>query len=241
MKLAIIIPCYNARKTLPSVFERIPQEIWDLSPEVIVVEDGGSEVEKSIDQTLIDNYPNITVETHSENRGYGAAQKTGYKKALELGADIMALLHADGQYAPEELPTLIAPLRDNEADVVMGSRMLDREGALQGNMPYYKYISNLILTKIENLFLRSSFSEFHSGYMLYSERALNKINLDKLTDKFHFDGEMLFVSKIKKFRVKEISIPTYYGEEVSYLNPVSYGIEIGKTLLKYLTGHYHRL
>ena len=148
------------------------------------------------------------------------------------------LLHSDGQYAPEVLLQLLKPIREGQVDMVMGSRMLGKGDALEGGMPYYKYIANKILTSIENFVYGLNFSEYHSGYMLYNRNLLEQVPYLSLSNKFHFDGEMLLVSVKKGFRIKEIPIPTHYGDEEKTLNPIKYGFEVLGVILKYILGKH---
>ena len=142
------------------------------------------------------------------NQGYGGNQKLGYHYAIEKGFDFVALLHGDGQYAPECLPRLLDPLRRGEADAVMGSRMLPGGGALKGGMPLYKFIGNKVLTWLENRLLRTDLSEFHSGYRVYSVEALRAIPFDRNSNDFHFDTEIIIQLQIAARTIREMPIPT---------------------------------
>jgi glycosyltransferase involved in cell wall biosynthesis len=237
-RIVVVIPAYQAAATLPSVLERIPQHVYDGLFRILVVEDGGAKVLRSTSPELLGKHPKLEVLFHKHNRGYGGAQKTGFKRALELGADIAVLLHADGQYAPEAMEGLYAPLVNNEADVVLGSRMKDYRSALRGGMPLYKFVANICLTRLENLAYGMRLSEYHSGYMLYSRLALETIPFEKLSDTFHFDGEMLLLSGKKKLRIADLPIPTHYGDEESHLKPIAYGFEVLKVILKNFQGKY---
>jgi glycosyltransferase involved in cell wall biosynthesis len=237
-RLVIVIPAYRAQDTLPSVLERIPLSIHECVLRILVVEDGGTDIPRSCTPELLKRYPKIEVLLHEHNKGYGAAQKTGYRRALELDADVAALLHADGQYAPEMLPKLCEPLVRGEVDIVLGSRMKNYRTALAGGMPVYKFMANIGLTWIENRVYRLKLSEYHSGYMLYSSRALRTIPFCNLSDTFHFDGEMLLVGSKKGLRVADLPIPTHYGDEKSHLRPIAYGFEVLGVIFKYLRGGY---
>lgn len=230
MKTVIVIPAYNAEKTIEGVLKRIPKNSYD---EIIIVNDGSddrtSEIIKKHKVKLLE---------HKKNRGYGGAQKTGFKEALKNGADIIALLHADGQYPPEELPKIKKPIENGNADVVLGSRALHGK-MLEGGMPLTRFIGNRFLTFIENLILRMNISEYHTGYRVYSRKALEKILFDLNSDKYEFDSEILIQCKLKKLKIKEIPIPTYYGEEISYLNPWDYGFRIIKVLINYIIHRLH--
>jgi glycosyltransferase involved in cell wall biosynthesis len=238
MKIVVVIPAYKAAKTLPSVLSRIPAEIHEQLFRILIVEDGGRDVPRSSSPELLARYPKIEVLYHEKNGGYGRAQKTGFARALELEADVAVLLHADGQYAPEIMGDLMKPLVEDKADIVLGSRMKKFGDALKGNMPLYKFIANISLTALENLVYGLNLSEYHSGYMLYNSRALNSIPFLKLSNTFHFDGEMLLVGGKKKLRIADLPIPTHYGDEESHLKPIQYGFEVLGVIIKYLRGQY---
>lgn len=236
-KLFVVIPAYQASLTLESVFNRIPSEIYDRGARIIVVNDGSTDETAAVAARIALSRPNVEVIEHPKNKGYAQAQKTGFSHALQQQADIVALLHADGQYAPELLPQLLAPLDNDEADLVVGSRMLER-GALKGGMPLYKYIANKSLTAIENFAYGLRVSEYHSGYMLYSRRCLMTIPFTKLSDTFHFDGEMIMMAGKKRLRIREIAIPTRYADEKSHLKPVQYGFDVLKIIWHNYRGRY---
>jgi glycosyltransferase involved in cell wall biosynthesis len=237
-KIVVVIPAYKADATLPGVIERIPVQAMQEISNIIIVEDGGTNHPDSVSNQLKQKYPKIEIIWHPQNRGYGAAQKTGFRRALDIEADIAVLLHADGQYAPEEMPRLYQPLIAGQADVVLGSRMHNWTNALKGGMPLYKLIANITLTKIENLCYGMKLSEYHSGYMLYSRKALETIPFQKLSDTFHFDGEMLLMAGKKNLRIADLPIPTHYGDEDSHLRPVKYGFEVLSVIAKNFMGKY---
>ena len=237
MKIVIVMPAYNAAKTIESVFERIPADFWQKLSNVIVVNDGSTDNVVEVLERLKQKYKNITVLTHNPNRGYGPAQKTGFTEAMRIGADIAILLHSDGQYAPEMLFEMVRPIETGEADVVTGSRMLGG-GALKGGMPMHKYIGNRALTIIENIAYGMNISEYHTGYMVYSKKALAAIPFMKLSDTFHFDGEMIMMSGKKRLRIREVPIPTRYADEESHLKPIKYGINVLKIIWKNWRGKY---
>ena len=166
------------------------------------------------------------------NQGYGGNQKIGFHYAIENGFDYVALVHGDGQYAPERLPDLARPLKDGEADAIFGSRMMTGGDALRGGMPLYKYVGNRILTWTQNQLLGSRLSEFHSGYRLYSTAALQRIPFDLNTDDFHFDTEIIIQLMIAQQRIRELPIPTYYGDEICYVNGMKYAWQVFTTTLK---------
>jgi len=224
LKISIVIPAYNAETTLDQVFSRIPEGDYH---SIIVVDDGSTDKTAEIAQRH-----DIELIQHKENRGYGAAQKTGYERALATGADIVVLLHADAQYAPEEMPALIGAVVEKDADIVLGSRVLGGK-MLQGGMPLIRYVGNHLLTRIENLVLGTDISEFHTGYRVYTSKALRTLNFGAYTDKFHFDSEILIEAKEKDLQIVEVPISTTYAEERSHLNPLTYGLHVLFLILRY--------
>ena len=238
MRIFVVIPAYNAADTLEGVLRRVPPEAHDKIERILVVNDGSADATGAVARRLVAADPKVTVIDHGANRGYAQAQKTGFTAALEAGADIVALLHADGQYAPEMLPTLLRPLEEGRADVVQGSRMLEPRAALRGGMPLYKFVANRALSRLENWVYRMRLAEYHSGYMLYSARALQTVPFRRLSDTFHFDGEMLFMAHRKGLPIVEIPIPTHYGTEKSHLRPIRYGFDVLGIMFRYLTGKY---
>jgi glycosyltransferase involved in cell wall biosynthesis len=240
-RLAVAIPAYNAARTLESVFDRIPPVILARAPRYIVVNDGSTDDTAAVAHRLRARFPTLELVEHAQNRGYGGAAQSGLRRALEVGADVVAWLHGDGQYAPESLPDLLAPLDADRADVVQGSRFRGG-GALRGGMPVYKYVANRGLTWMENRVFGLRLAEYHSGYMLYRRRALEAIPFGSFTTRgFVFDQEMLVAARILGLRVVDLPIPTRYAGEVSYLKPIPYGIAVLKLMGRYLRGDYHRL
>jgi glycosyltransferase involved in cell wall biosynthesis len=239
-KIFIIMPAYNAGKTIERVFARIPDHVKKRVRQYVVVNDGSSDDTDAALDRLEKQYPDLAVLKHEKNLGYGAAEKTLLNYALKEGAEIAILLHSDGQYSPEKIPDLIKPFDNNQADIVQGSRMKGG-GALKGGMPLYKFAANKALTFIENLSFGMKMAEFHSGYMLYERKALLEIPFNKLSDSFDFDLEMLVMAKIKGLRIVEVPIPTIYASETSHLNPVKYGFDVLAVVRDYLGGKYHRL
>ena len=233
-RLLIFIVAYNAEKTIETVLSRIPASLHSENVEVLLIDDF------SRDNTFGNglrfqqrNCPyKITVLRTPENQGYGGNQKLGFRYAIDNGFDIVALIHGDGQYAPEKLPFLLQPLLRGDADAVFGSRMIDRGAARAGGMPAYKWIGNKILTTFQNWMLRANFSEFHSGYRLYSTRALNRVPFEKNTNDFHFDTEIIVQLVRKNLRIAELPIPTYYGDEICHVNGMKYAWDIFTTMFR---------
>jgi glycosyltransferase involved in cell wall biosynthesis len=227
-KIVVVLPAYNAEKTLRKTYQEIPHEIVD---QVILVDDC------SDDSTVrIANDLGIKSFIHSENRGYGANQKTCYIKALEEGADIVVMVHPDYQYTPKLIVSLASLIVYGEFDIALASRILG-VGALKGGMPLYKYLSNRILTFIQNILISHKLSEYHTGYRAYSRKVLEKLPLLENSNDFVFDNEILVQSIYFGYRIGEISCPTRYTADSSSINfkrSVSYGLEVLRTSLKFV-------
>ena len=233
-RLLIFVVAYNAQTTIEKVLSRIPRSLQSDNVEVLIIDDSSQDdtFGNGLRYQQRDSAFKITVLRTPENQGYGGNQKLGYRYAIDNGFDIVALVHGDGQYAPEKLPELLAPLVAGETDAVFGSRMIDKKSARAGGMPGYKWIGNQILTAFQNRMLRTALSEFHSGYRLYSTAALAQIPFEKNTDDFHFDTEIIVQLVMKKLRIAELPIPTYYGDEICHVNGLKYAWDVCKTMLK---------
>jgi len=236
----VMMPAYNAEKTVESVFERIPEETREFIEGYLVVNDGSSDGTADKVEALKAKLPTLTLINHEKNKGYGGAEKTLLNAALERNAQYMILLHADGQYSPEKILEIIDVFEKQDADIVQGSRMLGG-GALKGGMPFYKYFSNKCLTFLENTVLGLKMAEYHSGYMSYSRRFIEQVPFEALSNSFDFDLEMIVLAKTGDFNICEIAIPTIYEDEISHLNPIKYGMDVLKILKKYKSGYYRRL
>jgi glycosyltransferase involved in cell wall biosynthesis len=240
-RLVIAIPAYNAAATLEGVFERIPPEVVARAAAYVVVDDGSTDGTAEVARRLRVRFPALDLVQHGQNRGYGGAAQSGLARALEIGADLVVWLHGDGQYAPEPIPALLAPLDADRADIVQGSRFRGG-GALGGGMPLYKYVANRALTWMENRVFGLGLAEYHSGYMLYRGAALATIPFRSFTTRgFVFDQEMLVAARILGLRVIDLPIPTRYAGERSYLRPIPYGIAVLKLMGRYVRGDYHHL
>jgi glycosyltransferase involved in cell wall biosynthesis len=237
-QIFVVVPAYQAEATLGGVLARIPRELRPRLAKVLVVVDGCTDgTERVAREAARDFGAPVELIVKQHNEGYARAQKTGFREALRQGADIAALLHADGQYAPEEMPRLLEPLLRDEADVVQGSRMMG--GALKGGMPFYKWLANVVLSKLENLAYGMNLAEYHSGYMLYSRRLLESVPFERLSDTFHFDGEMLLMAHRRGLRILELAIPTRYRHDVkSHLRPIRYGFDVLGIIWRYWRGRY---
>lgn len=235
-RIGVLIVAYNASTTISSVLNRIPHEVWKNIEEVAIFDDASPDKTYTVGMDYRENTGNkkITIFRNQKNLGYGGNQKRGYNYFLSKGFDAVVLLHGDGQYAPEILGNMYAPIVNGEADAVFGSRMMkDYGGARKGGMPLYKYVGNKILTFLENLSLKMKLTEFHSGYRAYNLHALRRIDMSKMTDDFHYDTEIIIKLNHQKFRIKEIPIPTYYGDEICYVNGMKYAWDIFKALKRY--------
>jgi glycosyltransferase involved in cell wall biosynthesis len=240
-RLVIAIPAYNAERTLESVFDRVPAGIDRRTAHYVVVDDGSTDGTAAVARRLRERFPTLDLVEHERNRGYGGAAQSGLGRALELGAELVVWLHGDGQYAPESIPELLAPLEAGRADIVQGSR-LRGGGALRGGMPLYKLVANRVLTWMENRVFGLGLAEYHSGYMLYRREALEAIPFRSFTTRgFVFDQEMLVAARILGLRVVDLPIPTRYAEERSHLRPIPYGLAVLALMARYLRGDYHRL
>jgi glycosyltransferase involved in cell wall biosynthesis len=228
-RLLIFVIAYCAERTLTSVLERIPCSIFrDYDCEVLVVDDASGDRTNEIGRAYRNAHPEITMTVlrNEYNQGYGGNQKVGFAFAIREDFDFVAMIHGDGQYAPEELPRLVAPLREGRADAVLGSRMMTRFGALKGGMPLYKFLGNRILTRTQNLLLGTNLTEFHSGYRVYSVAALQKIPYRLNANVFHFDTEIIIQLVNARQRLVELPIPTYYGDEICRVNGMKYATDV---------------
>lgn len=226
-KVAVVMPAYNAEKTLARTYADIPMACVD---DVILVDDA------SFDRTVEEaRRLGLHVVVHPKNRGYGANQKTCYRTALERDADIIVMVHPDHQYDPAVIPHLIEPLLDGNCDAVFGSRMLGGR-PIQGGMPKWKYLGNIFLTAVENATFLIYLTEYHSGFRAYSRRYLESINLEANSDGFVFDTEIIAQAMAKGLKIREIAIETRYFDEASQIAfwpSVRYGFAILKTMLLY--------
>jgi glycosyltransferase involved in cell wall biosynthesis len=230
-KVLIFIVCYNAEKSIESVLDRIPKDIWEsksFSTEILIIDDQSPDRTFDTAEEYRRRHPqrNLTVLANPKNQGYGGNQKIGYWYAIKKGFDVVVLLHGDGQYAPEYLGQMIEPILDGEADVVLGSRMIHRLDALKGHMPLYKWIGNQTLTFIQNRLMRTRLSEFHTGYRAYSVPALASVPFEHNSNYFDFDTDIIIQMLQTQKHVREIPIPTFYGDEISRVNGIKYGVRI---------------
>src|ERR1051325_5043414 len=226
-KVVVVMPAYNASKTLRMTYKDLPHDLVDL---VLLVDDA------SLDETVgIARQLNLELFIHNRNYGYGANQKTCYIEALKAGADIIVMVHPDYQYDPTLLPEIVRPIQQSEADVVLGSRLMGGSPIKQG-MPWWKYYGNRLLSKIENLVFGLNLSDYHTGYRAYHKHVLETINFQGNSDGFIFDQEVIAQVVDSNFRIAEISVPTRYFPEassVNFTNSVLYGLRILSLVTRY--------
>lgn len=236
LRVLVLILAYNAEKTIVSVLDRIPRELArNYDVHVLVIDDCSKDDTWNIAKQHLKQFwcPGEALR-NPVNQRYGGNQKVGYRYAAEHDFDVVAMVHGDGQYAPECLPQLLEPFtRENErVDAVFGSRMLRKQDALKGGMPYYKFVGNMVLTAFQNRLLGTHLSEFHSGYRLYRVETLNALPLYLNTNDFDFDTEIIMQVAFYGGNIVEIPIPTHYGDEVCHVNGLRYAFDVMRTSVK---------
>lgn len=227
-KIVIVLPAFNAAKTLEATFREIPFEIVD---DIILVDDFSTDNTLEVAKKIGINH----IIQHQKNKGYGGNQKTCYNKALELNAEIILMLHPDYQYTPKLIHSMCYLIANDVYPVVLGSRILGR-GALKGGMPIYKYVANRFLTLFQNILMRQKLSEYHTGYRAFSSKVLKNIDFNKNSNDFVFDNQLLAQICFKGYEVAEITCPTKYFENASSINlkrSCIYGLGVLKTSIQY--------
>ncbi len=232
-KVIIVLPAYNAEKTLEKTVKEIPKGVVD---EIILVDDCSKDKTVEIAKQL-----GLRTIVHNKNLGYGANQKTCYREALKMGADIVVMLHPDYQYEPKIIPYMIGFIKEGICDFVLGNRIRTRKEALEGGMPLYKYFSNRFLTVLENLLLGQNLGEWHSGLRAYSKKVLETVPWEKNSNDFVFDQQFLIESVFFGFKIGDVPVSTKYFKEASsinFLRSLKYGIETLITIIKYFLTKY---
>lgn len=227
-KIVVVLPAYNAAKTLEQTYNEIPFDIVD---DVVLVDDASKDDTSEVGKALGIKH----IIKHDKNKGYGGNQKSCYKKALELNADIVIMLHPDYQYTPKLIPSISWIIANGLYPVVLASRILGK-GALKGGMPIYKYIANRVLTLVQNWLVGQKLSEYHTGYRAFSAEVLRDLNLEANSDDFVFDNQMLSQIIFKGYEIGEVTCPTKYFEEASSINfkrSSIYGIGVLVTSVKH--------
>lgn len=238
LKIFVVIPAYNCEKFILHLFERIPAKLYEKICKIIVINDGSIDNTQEIVEEITKKYKKTFLINNKKNEGYASVQKKAFDYCLSESADIVVILHDDGQYAPEEMENLLKPLESGSAEIVQGSRILGGK-ALQGNMPIVKFFGNRFLSAIENIICNMNLSEFHSGYMLYSRKALITIPYKKLSNSFHFDGEMLIVGNKYGLKINEMPISTnYLLDSRSNLKPIKYILDFIVIMFRFKRGYY---
>lgn len=235
LRIGVVVVAYNAASTLASVLDRVPAEFRSRIDGVYIGDNNSEDSTYLVGlgyQQAVGDLP-LTVVRHPRNLGYGGNQQAGYRWAIEQGFDIVVLLHADGQYAPEFLPEIVKPLETGEADAVFGSRMMIPGGARKGGMPLYKVVGNTILTRMQNLVVGEHLSEWHSGYRAYSVPTLSDLPFELLSPDYNFDTQIILQLHEAKKRIVELPIPTFYGEEISYVNGMRYARQCAIDVARY--------
>jgi glycosyltransferase involved in cell wall biosynthesis len=210
LKIVVVLPAYNAERTLETTYAEIPLDIVD---EVVLVDDASDD--NTVDLAKCIGITHII--RHENNRGYGANQKTCYRYALDLGADIIVMLHPDYQYTPKLIPSMCSVIALGVYPIVLGSRILGK-GSLKGGMPLYKYLANRLLTCLQNFLINQKLSEYHTGFRAYSSTVLNNINFEANSDDFIFDNQILSQLFMAGYEIAEVTCPTKYFEEASSIN-----------------------
>jgi glycosyltransferase involved in cell wall biosynthesis len=228
-KIIVVMPAFNAEKTLVDTYNKIPCGIVD---ETILVDDFSKDGTVKLAKEL-----NIKVIAHPHNVGYGGNQKTCYMEAIRDNADIVIMLHPDGQYDPSIIPDMVKKIIEEDVDIVLGSRFLIQGGALAGGMPLYKFVANRILSNMQNFFLGLSLSEYHTGYRAYKIDFLKKVPFMRNSNDFDFDSQILIQGKVFGFKFGEVPVKTRYFKEASSVNffvSMRYGIKTLKILFEYM-------
>jgi glycosyltransferase involved in cell wall biosynthesis len=237
MNLVVVVPAFQAARHLPSVVERLLRACPPALHRVVIVDDGSTDDTSRLAAELAGEHDRVELLMRARNGGYGAAMKTGLDRAQALGADCVACVHADGQYSPEVLPDLLAALDGGRLDLVQGSRIAGGK-ASAGGMPSYKIAGNWLIGHLERRILGLAMTDLHSGYLVYGARALAEIPFARLSDSFDFDLEVIAACRARGLAVGEHPIPTHYGDEISYLNPITYGLRVLRVLWRFKRGDY---
>jgi len=234
-KILIFIPAYNVEKKIIKVIKKIPKTVFNkYNIKILIIEDNSKDRSLMVIKKIIKkkiNKAKINLISNKTNKGYGGVQKIAFNYAIKKNFKYIIMLHGDNQYPADKILLLIRPLVTNKFDAVFGSRMINSIDALKGGMPIYKYIGNIVLTFLQNFLLSSNLSEFHSGYRSYKVSSLKKVKYKSNTNDFHFDTEIIIQFLKKKFKIKEIAMPTHYGDEISHLKSIPYGLNIVRTTL----------
>jgi glycosyltransferase involved in cell wall biosynthesis len=236
-RLVVVIPAYQAGRHLRPTVDRLLATAVPGLAAAVIVDDGSTDDTSAVAAALAAAHPEVQVVRRPGNGGYGAAMKDGLRAARAAGAEVVAGVHADGQYSPEVLPRLLAERASRGLDLLQGSRIAAGT-ARAGGMPRYKYLANAVLNVLENGVLGLGLTDYHSGYLVYGPRALGELPWQRLSDSFDFDLEVLAAARAHGLAVGEAPIPTHYGDEISHLHPLGYGLRVLRVLWRYGRGRY---
>lgn len=236
-KISIFIPAYNAAAHIKNVINRFPALLWENIHKIYIINDGSVDSTREVIEALRGDYPKINPVHFDRNQGYGIVVKTGLSLCKDDGCNFAVCLHADEQYPPEYIMQMVDVMEKEEVDLMQGSR-IGSGTALSGGMPLYKYLAGVCLVKLENLVFKMQLTDYHSGFLIYNRQALDIMLFNKLSSSFDFDLEAIASARACKLKIAEYPIPTRYAQEISYLNPVTYGLRVLKVLIKYLSGAY---
>jgi glycosyltransferase involved in cell wall biosynthesis len=239
-RLSIFMPAYNASSLLAETVNRIPKELWNRVSNCWIINDGSRDDTSRVIYSLASANNKIFAVHFDKNRGFGEAVKKGLSLCLKDGCEMAVCLHADGQYPPEKIGEFAEAVSNNQYDILQGSRIASGT-AISGGMPRYKYIAGKMLTRLENLTFGLQMTDYHSGFMFYSRKAIESLPWWKLSSSFDFDLEMIASARAAGLKTGEMPIPTRYAGETSHLNPVTYGLRALGVLAKYKIGYYRKI
>lgn len=240
MSVVVVMPAYQAERHVACVIERLRavEASGALAlTQIVVVNDGSRDRTRDVVREIAPGRVPVRLIDRARNGGYGAAMKDGLAAARTMVPEVVATVHADGQYSPEVLPELVASLHARKLDLLQGSRIAGGK-ALSGGMPRYKYFANALLNRLENHTLRLKLTDYHSGYLLFARAALMQLPFHALSNSFDFDLECIAAARSRRLQVGEAPIPTHYGDEVSHLQPITYGLRVLRVLWNYRRGLY---
>lgn len=237
VRVSVFVPAYNAGRQLQGVIARIPSGAWPWIVSVWIINDGSTDDTADVAAQLGTDNAAVKLVSFERNQGYGAVVRKGLALSQSDRCDAAVCLHGDGQYPSEAIPEFVEALLERGIDILQGSRIAGG-AALSGGMPRYKYVAGRMLTAMENTVFGMHMSDYHSGFLCYSRRALDGIPFDQLSGSFDFDLEVIASARARNMRVEELPIPTRYADEVSHLNPIGYGLRVLGVMAKYLAGGY---
>jgi glycosyltransferase involved in cell wall biosynthesis len=240
LRIGLFLPAYQAETTLDEVFRRIPDELWPHLETIVVVDDGCTDGTAEVVERWMERDRRVAIVRHPVNQGYGSSVRDGLEALRSSGCEVGVCLHADGQYPPERVLPLALRMKERRLDLLQGSRHLDG-GARFGGMPLYKIVAGRCLVALENLVFRARLTDYHSGFLFYSRRALDDIPFHRLGRSFDFDLQVIACAFALGLSVGEEAIPTRYAGETSHLKPLGYGMRVLRVLGKHMRGDFRRL